>query len=103
MKPTRFIFAALALLASCQTNSNIAPPIPAETAKHSGQPEIRLREGRALFVPRCIECHALPVVAEHPASDWPQLVGKMSARADLKPAEREAIIAYLVTLRRTMP
>ena len=103
MKPTYFIFATLALLASCQTNSNNAPPIPAETAKHSGQSEIRLREGRALFVTRCIECHTLPVIAQHPASDWPQLVGKMSARADLKPSEREAITGYLVTLRRTLP
>ena len=95
--------AAFACLAGCQIYSNPAPLISAETAKHAGQSDAVLREGRALFVTRCIECHALPVVTHHRAEIWPHLVDKMAARADLKPAEREALAAYLVTLRHTLP
>jgi len=58
-----------------------------------------LREGRTLFVSRCIECHTLPAVSRYNAAAWPRLVDKMSGRANLKPAERDAIVAYLLAVR----
>src|SRR5437762_1451769 len=100
MKSIRFTFTAFVLLTGCQTGSDIVPLITAEAARHSGQSASTLREGRFLFVRRCIECHALPVVSHRRAEDWPDIVASMSARADLKPAEGDAIIAYVVTLRR---
>jgi mono/diheme cytochrome c family protein len=100
MRTICLVFAGLALLTGCQTGSDVVPLIAAEAAQRSGQSAGTLREGRALFVNRCIECHALPIVSRHRAEEWPALVTKMSARADLKPAETDAITAYLVTLRR---
>src|ERR1700731_5413822 len=99
MKFIRLAFTAFVLFTGCQTGSDTVPVITAEAALHSGQFTSTLREGRFLFVRRCIECHALPVVSQRRAEDWPAIVARMSARADLKPAERDAIIAYVVTLR----
>jgi cytochrome c2 len=99
MKSTRLAFTAFVLLTGCQTSTDTAPLITTEAARHSGQSASTLREGRFLFVRRCIECHALPVVSQHNAEEWPAIVTRMSARADLKSAERDAIIAYVVTLR----
>jgi len=58
-----------------------------------------LREGRALFVHRCIECHTLPAFWRYSVEDWPDIVNSMSHRANLKPAEREAIVAYILAVR----
>ena len=58
-----------------------------------------LRDGRTLFVSRCIECHTLPMVSRYSAGEWPNLVDKMSGRADLKPGERDALVAYLRAAR----
>jgi hypothetical protein len=100
MKLTCLVFAMFALLAGCQTGSDPAPSFTAEAAQHTGHSAATLREGRFLFVRRCIECHSLPVVSRYSTEEWPALVSRMSARADLKPAECDAITAYLVTLRR---
>ena len=61
--------------------------------------EQTLREGRALFVSRCIECHTLPVVSRYDPVAWPWLVDDMAGRASLKPAERDALVAYLLAVR----
>ena len=58
-----------------------------------------LREGRTLFAHRCIECHTLPVLWRYSTEDWPEIVNTMSHRASLKPAEREAIVAYILAVR----
>ena len=60
-----------------------------------------LQAGRTLFVSRCIECHTVPVVSHYDAVAWPWLVDDMAARASLKPAEREALIAYILAVRAT--
>ncbi len=58
-----------------------------------------LREGRTLFVHRCIECHTLPAFWRYSADDWPDIVNSMSHRASLKPAESEAIVTYILAVR----
>lgn len=93
----------VALLAGCQATPNHAPPVTvaeAAGAGERGQAET-LREGRRLFVSRCVDCHVLPVVARYPAEAWPHLVAKMAARADLKPREEAKVVSYLVALRKT--
>jgi len=100
------IFAALAcILVSCES-INYAPAV--ETSQRTGAQRgqhidwATLREGRTLFVHRCIECHTLPVVWHYTADDWPKLVDSMSARASLKSTERDAILAYIIATRTQM-
>jgi hypothetical protein len=96
------IFVALArLLASCEL-TNYVPPVTSRmaTARKGQHVDLAiLREGRTLFVHRCIECHTLPVLWRYSTEDWPDIVDSMSHRASLKPAEREAIVAYILAVR----
>jgi mono/diheme cytochrome c family protein len=100
MKSIGLAFTTFILLTGCQTGSETVPLITGEAARQSGQSASTLLDGRALFVRRCIECHALPVVSRYRAEVWPAIVARMSARADLKPSERDAITAYVVALRK---
>lgn len=98
--------AALAcILASCQS-INYAPAVETSqmTGTQKGQHIARatLQEGRSLFVHRCIECHTLPVVWRYSTEDWPAIVNTMSHRASLKPAERDAVVAYIIAARAQM-
>jgi mono/diheme cytochrome c family protein len=54
-----------------------------------------LATGRKLFVSRCLECHTLPSATQHSRDEWPHLVNRMSARANLSASEQAAIVAYL--------
>lgn len=97
------LFAALVcLLASCESMSH-APPAAtsqmASAAKGQAVNLATLREGRTLFVHRCIECHTLPPVWHYSTGDWPDVVDSMAARASLKRAERDAIVAYILAAR----
>ncbi len=87
---------------SCGTTSFAPPPVTPELAR-TGKSQCGdiaiLREGRALFVHRCIECHTLPAFWRYSVEDWPDIVNSMSHRANLKPAEREAIVAYILAVR----
>jgi mono/diheme cytochrome c family protein len=99
MKPLPvFILSVLFLfVGGCETTSSRPPLVtPAMASGHNGAV---LREGRALFVSRCIDCHSLPPVPKYSAQQWPGLVSKMAGRAHLKPAQRDAIVAYLLAAR----
>ena len=96
------IFVALAfVLVSCELTNYVPPVTPQMATARSGQHVdlVMLREGRTLFVHRCIECHTLPVLWRYSTHDWPNIVDSMSHRASLKPADREAIVAYILAVR----
>lgn len=100
MKPCS-IWIALLMLASCES-SNYAPPVNQSMAKFGAKQDIdlaTLQKGRALFVHRCIECHALPIVWHYRKDDWPEIVDSMSQRSSLKPHERDALVAYILAVR----
>jgi hypothetical protein len=89
-------------LSSCRTTSFAPPPVTAELAwtDASQRADIAtLQKGRGLFVSRCIECHTLPPIWRYSTEDWPDIVNNMSQRASLKPAERDAIVAYISATR----
>ena len=89
------------LLVSCES-INYVPAVTSQmaTARKGQHVDLAmLREGRTLFVHRCIECHTLPVLWRYSAEDWPDIVDSMSHRSNLKPAEREAIVAYILAVR----
>jgi len=100
MKPL-FILAlsAASLLGGCKSTSDMPPPATVQMAETGHVDLVQLRQGRGLFASRCIECHALPSVAQHTAAEWPRLIDEMATRANLKPAERGAVVAYIVAVR----
>jgi mono/diheme cytochrome c family protein len=94
-------FCFVILFAGCAGPAapNVTPEMAAVT---SGRPitMAQLQHGRVLFASRCIECHALPAVTSHSASEWPRLIGEMAGRANLKPADQQAVLAYVLAAAR---
>jgi hypothetical protein len=85
-------------LTSCEWNNYYTPPaVDSRIARNS---EVRtLERGRILYSQRCLECHALPPVWHYRKEDWPGIVDSMARRADLKPNERDTILAYINAAR----
>ena len=101
MKKLSMLVVLGCLLVSCES-TNYVPPVTSQmtTARKGQHVDLAtLREGRTLFVHRCIECHTLPVLWRYSTEDWPGIVDSMSHRASLKPADREAIVAYILAVR----
>ena len=95
--------ACLVDLASCESPRYAPPPVAEESRRAGGWQRAditMLREGRSLFVHRCIECHTLPPFWYYATEEWPKLVDSMAQRSHLKPKERDAIIAYILAVRR---
>jgi hypothetical protein len=96
------IFAVLACLLPGCGLTNYIPPVTSHiaTARKGEHVDLAiLREGRTLFAHRCIECHSMPRLWRYSTDDWPKIVNSMSHRASLKPAEREAMVAYILAVR----
>jgi mono/diheme cytochrome c family protein len=88
------------IYSGCQ--SYLPAPMTPEVVRAGARAHVdeqALRQGRALFVSRCIECHALPVISSRPAAEWPGLVDEMAPRADLRQRERNAVLAYILAVR----
>ena len=107
-RPIHLSFAtifSLCFLLGCQT-ANYAPSITQQMAVASSRKQdvdvVKLDRGRDLFVHRCIECHTLPAIWHYTPKDWTEIVNSMAHRASLKPAERDAVIAYILTVRKQM-
>jgi len=104
MKSKRLAISAAAIiclvdLSSCGTTSFAPPPITKELARTGARQHVdlaTLHEGRALFTSRCIECHTLPAISQHSATEWPGLIDEMAGRASLKSAQRDAVLAYIL-------
>jgi len=93
------------ILVGCET-ANYAPPVTPAMTRSTSRPRqnvdvATLERGRNLFVHRCIECHTLPAIWKYSREDWPKIVDDMSHRSSLKPAERDAVVAYIWTVRAT--
>jgi hypothetical protein len=104
MKALGFFVApiVLGLFSGCEAlGVNAAPMtvgvIQAGAAMHLD--EQTLRDGRRLFVSRCIACHTLPFVWYYSKSDWPGIVHSMAKRSSLKPAEEKALVSYIRAVR----
>jgi len=104
MKSKRLASSAAAIiclvdLSSCGTTSFAPPPVTEELARTGARQHVdlaTLHEGRALFTSRCIECHTLPAISQHSATEWPRLIDEMAGRANLKSTERDAVLAYIL-------
>jgi mono/diheme cytochrome c family protein len=101
MKSLSVLLIVLACLMACES-VNYVPPVTSQMTAATKGPRVdaaTLREGRTLLVHRCIECHTLPPLWHYPVEDWPDIINSMAHRASLKPAERHAIVAYILAVR----
>jgi mono/diheme cytochrome c family protein len=101
MKRMSILLVLVAYLLACES-ANYVPPVTPQMAATNKARHIDvavLREGRTLLVHRCIDCHTLPPLWHYSVEDWPKIVNTMSHRASLKPAERDAVVAYILAVR----
>ena len=78
---------------------NLAPPVsPAMTAR-AGKPVGVLENGRRLYMGRCATCHTIDPVGKYSATRWREIIPEMADKAKLTPAERDALLAYLLAAR----
>jgi mono/diheme cytochrome c family protein len=103
MKKISMFSVVVGCLLACQLTNYVPPVTPQMAAATRGRhvDVATLREGRRLLVHRCIECHTLPPIWQYALEDWPNIVNSMSHRSSLKPAERDAIVAYISAVRST--
>jgi len=103
MKKASTLLILLACLIACES-VNYVPPVTSQMAAATKGRRVdvaTLRDGRTLLVHRCIECHTLPPLWHYAVEDWPNIINSMAHRASLKPAERDAIVAYVLAVRPT--
>ena len=101
--PLAVALVCLVDLTGCESPRYAPPPVVEANRGLGGGPQTditMLREGRSLFVHRCIECHTLPPFWYYTTEEWPKLVDSMAQRSHLKSKERDAIIAYILAVRR---
>ncbi len=75
-----------------------APPPPHATATDAIRVNVELKQlerGRSLLVGKCGGCHRPPYPTEHTATEWPERLDEMAARANLDGDQRKAIEQYL--------
>ena len=101
MKKLSILLVLLACLMACESVNYVplVTPQMAVATKGRRADVATLRDGRTLLVHRCIECHTLPPLWHYAVEDWPSIINSMAHRASLKPAERNAIVAYILAVR----
>ena len=101
MKKILGFLGIVACLVACES-INYVPPVNPQMAAATKERPVNvalLQKGRRLLVHRCIECHTLPPLWYYKTEDWPEIVNSMSHRASLNPADRDAIVAYILAVR----
>ncbi|MEO8702420.1 MAG: hypothetical protein ABI867_20420 [Kofleriaceae bacterium] len=79
--------------------ARVTPPhASAGDAQRANVGLAELQQGRTLLVRKCGSCHQTPLPTAHRASDWPQMLDEMSARASVDQAQRRLILQYLVVM-----
>jgi hypothetical protein len=101
MKKILCLLVVVACLVACQSLNYVPPATPQMAAAIKGRPVnvALLQKGRTLLVHRCIECHTLPPLWHYKTEDWPEILNSMAHRASLNPADRDAIVAYILAVR----
>jgi len=101
MKKVLVLLGVAASLMACESLNYVPPVTPQMAGATTGRPTdvATLRKGRTLLVHRCIECHTLPLLWHYKTEDWPEIVNSMAHRASLKPAEQDAVVAYILAVR----
>ena len=101
MKKILVLLGVVGCVAACES-VNYVPPATSQMAAATKGRAVNvalLQKGRTLLVHRCIECHTLPPLWHYKTEDWPEIVNSMSHRASLNPADRDAIVAYILAVR----
>src|SRR2546428_11551210 len=83
------------LLAGCETNERIAPPVSAATlaaASRRHVPPGALEAGRRIYMVRCTECHSMRPVGDYSGGEWRPIDAKMARQAKLDDTQKQTLL-----------
>src|SRR5207244_2847707 len=93
------------LLAGCEINERIAPPVSAATLAVASRRHVApgaLEAGRRIYMVRCTECHSMRPVGGYSGGEWRPIVAKMARKAKLDDAQKQTLLDYLITTSDTL-
>jgi hypothetical protein len=68
-------------------------------ARWPGTSAEALEQGRQLFLNHCNSCHSYPDRIAYSEADWPGLARRMGSKADLKEAESDLLLRFILANR----
>lgn len=80
--------------------SEVPNPTPA-MAKASGTSLERLQQGHVIYMLNCGECHVYMLPKDLFEDEWEDAVPQMIAHAGLKSADEQAVLAYVLAVKKT--
>jgi hypothetical protein len=103
----RLISCALAclFLAACFPKAGTVPgplsalAIESAQAKWPGTSAEELELGRQLFLNHCNSCHSYPDRITYNEAEWPKITQRMGRKVDLKEAETELVLRFILANR----
>lgn len=92
---------AVAVLALSCGRGFVPPPVSSYAAAASGVAPSRLAAGYALHQAKCGNCHAFQDPSAHTPSQLANdILPRMAKKAELTPADEQAVLAYLLAVRK---
>lgn len=73
--------------------------IESAQAKWPGTSAEELERGRQLFLEHCSSCHSYPDRAAYTEAEWPGIARRMGDKVDLKEAESELLLRFILANR----
>lgn len=60
-----------------------------------------LKEGHSLYIGTCTNCHQANNIYRYSETEWTSIIEDMAAKANLKPAEKNAVYKYVLSIKAT--
>jgi cytochrome c5 len=96
---------ALICVAACYPKGAPPPAAPSAAAvtwastRWPNETAASLAHGRELFVAKCNACHDHPDLGAIADDRWPHIVDRMGGKAHLAPADRDAVLHFILASR----
>lgn len=97
------VFVGAALTVACGFPKTVDGPPPAITPQQAeraaqeqpGLTQASLNGGRDLFAAKCNGCHGYPDIAAIPDERWPEILKRMSKKANLVDEQANQVLAFV--------
>ncbi len=95
---------AVSLLVFACAPGFTAPPVSPQLVKTSPAPPSRLERGYQLHQAKCAKCHPFENPVDYEVNELTrEIMPVMARKAKLEPADAQAVLAYLLAVRKLPP
>ncbi|WP_193211292.1 hypothetical protein [Luteolibacter marinus] len=90
------IASGILLLPACRTQSGGVPEVTPAMAARTDVSEVRLQNGRDLYMSNCNRCHERVLPGTEDPEFWREVVPHMAKNARLDPSQESDVLVYLM-------